>query len=134
MLQDSWELFLLSGSLLAEVRRKALRGGYWFRVLDRVERGIFELASRLFEVVHSGTLLEQLVLIIAKLRAVAKSSFVKHFEAHGIDRILQVYEQAKRLGYGSLDGLMNEGFMRYLMFLDFNQPIGWSLHLRSRGT
>jgi hypothetical protein len=81
---------------------------------------------------HSGTLLEQLVLIIAKLRAVARSPFVKHLEAHGVDRILQLYEQAKRLGYGSLDGLLNEGFMRYLMFLDFNQPIGWGLYQRGR--
>jgi len=121
---------LLNSGLLAEIRRKALRGGYWYRVLDRVERGIFELASRLFEVVHSGTLLVELVKIIGKLRAVARSPFVKHLEAHGIDRILQVYEQAKRLRYGSLDGLMNEDFMRYLMFLDFNQPIGWGLYTR----
>ena len=121
---------MLNSGLLAEIRRKALRGGYWFRVLDRVERGIFELASRLFEVVHSGTLLVELVKIINKLRAVARSPFVKHLEAHGVDRILQVYEQAKRLGYGSLDGLLNEGFMRYLMLLDFNQPIGWGLYTK----
>jgi hypothetical protein len=97
---------LLNSGLLVEVRRKALRGGYWFRVLDRVERGIFELASRLFEVVHSGTLLVELVKIINKLRAVARSPFVKHLEAHGIDMVLQVYEQAKRLGYRFPEGLL----------------------------
>ena len=121
---------MLTSSFLADVRQKALRRGYWYRVLDGVERGIFDLASRLFEVVHSGTLLVELVKIIDKLRAVARSPFVRHLEVHGIDRVLQVFEQAKRLGYGGLDGLMCEGFMRYLVFLDFNQPIGWGVYPR----
>ena len=64
---------MLTSNFLVGMRRKALKGGYWYRVLDCVERGIFELASKLFEVVRSGTLLAELVRIIEKLKAVSKS-------------------------------------------------------------
>jgi hypothetical protein len=121
---------LLKSSFLAQIRKKALKGRYWYKVLDGLERGIFNLSSRLFEVIHEGTLLVTLRNIIDKLVEAGKSPFKRHLEAHGVTRARQIFDQAQRFGYNLSEGLVSESFVRYLMFLDFNQPIGWGLYTR----
>ena len=89
---------------------------------------MFDLTSRLFDVVRGDTLLVELEKIIAKLADATKSAFTKHVELHGVERVMQVLDQAKRLRYYFSEGWKSESFMSYLMFLDYNQPIGWRLY------
>jgi hypothetical protein len=122
---------MLSRGILVEVRRQALRKRCWYRVLDNLERGILNLTVELLDVVHSSTLLDQVVTIVAKLRCAFKSSYARHFEAYGLRRLGEVVDQARMLCYSGVDMLERDnGFKSYLMFLGFYQPLGWRLYPR----
>ena len=60
---------MVSRDYLKEVRYAALRKRVWYRVLDRVERGIFNLTISVVERVQSEVLATEIVKILAKLRA-----------------------------------------------------------------
>ena len=61
-----------SGDYLRSVRLAALRRRVWYRVLDRVERGIVDLTIVFVEKVQSQVLAKELVKILAKLRDASK--------------------------------------------------------------
>ena len=57
----------LTGRKLAGMKTRALRKRVWFRVLDRVERGLLDLTIRWVDNVRSGRLRETLLRILVKL-------------------------------------------------------------------
>jgi len=57
----------LTGRKLAGLKTRALRKRLWFRVLDRVERGLLDLTIRWVDNVRSGRLTETLLRILVKL-------------------------------------------------------------------
>ncbi len=120
---------MFTREFLSEVRRQALRRRVWYSALDCVERGILSISAKVIEGVKSSLLNIQIVRIIAKLRDACKSGFVRHMERYGVERVRVVQAEAARLGYLGAAALSRDlGFIRYLMFLDFNQPIGWRIY------
>jgi len=120
---------MFTREILVEARRRALRRGVWYRALDGVERGILSLASQIIDTVRSSMLSVQLVKIIAKIRDACKSGFIKHLERFGMARVRVIQAQAASFGYREAEGLSKDSkFMRYLIFIDFNQPIGWRIY------
>lgn len=114
---------------LIDVRRRALRRGVWYSALDVVDRGILSLTSQIIDTVRSSTLSIQLVKIIAKINDACKSSFAKHLEQFGMGRVRVIQAQAASFGYREAEGLSRDSkFIRYLIFIDFNQPIGWRIY------
>ena len=119
---------MFTSSFLAGLRHKALRKGVWFRVLDRTERGILTLASRVVDRVRSSLLGRVLVGIIAKLNRGLKGEFRCLLESFGCSRVRVLVGQARMLGSGvAQDWLGDEGFARYLTVLEFNASPGWGL-------
>jgi len=117
---------MFNRGFLTTVRRNALRRGVWFSALDGLERGILTLASSVVDEIRSTDLSIMLVKIIAKLKKAAVGKFVRHIETFGRIRASQIREQAERFGYQHASDLNSDaGFIRFLAFLDFNQPIGW---------
>jgi hypothetical protein len=57
----------LTGRKLAGLKTRALRKRVWFRVLDRIERGLLDLTIRWVDNVRSGRLTETLLRILVKL-------------------------------------------------------------------
>ncbi len=57
----------LTGRKLAGLKTRALRKRVWFRVLDRVERGLLDLTIRWVDDVRSGRFRETLLRILVKL-------------------------------------------------------------------
>jgi hypothetical protein len=57
----------LTGRKLAGLKTRALRKRVWYRVLDRVERGLLDLTIRWVDNVRSGRLTEMLLRILVKL-------------------------------------------------------------------
>jgi hypothetical protein len=111
---------------LSGVRLRAVRNGVWYRVLDQLERGILTLASRVVDEISDSVLGVELVKIVAKIRDATVSRFVRHAEAFGVLQARVVCGQALGLGYsGAGSWASDEGFARYLGFIDFNQPVGW---------
>ncbi len=57
----------LTSRKLAGLKTRALRKRVWYRVLDRIERGLFDLTIRWVDNVRSGRLTETLMRILVKL-------------------------------------------------------------------
>lgn len=120
---------MFTKGFLSEVRCSALRKGVWYRALDSVERGILFISAKIIDTVKSDVLNSLLVKIIAKLRDFFKSGFVQHFEQFGMERMKIIQAQAIEFGYKGAEQLGKDlGFIKYLMFLDYNQPIGWRIY------
>jgi hypothetical protein len=71
----------LTGRKLAGVKTRALRKRVWYRVLDRVERGLLDLTIRWVDNVRSRRLTEMLLRILGKLARAME---------HGMTRVLLV--------------------------------------------
>ena len=120
---------MFTRKFLSEVRRQALRRRVWYSTLDGLERGILTISAKIINGVKSNLLNIQIVRIIAKLRDACKSGFVRHMERFGVERVRIVQAEAIKWGYLGAATLSRDlGFIRYLMFLDFNQPIGWRIY------
>ena len=126
-----WMLTMMDMGFLAGARRRAMRLRVWWTALDDLERGIFNLTTRLLDDVRSVSLQVQIVRILAKLRKAFRSGFVRHLEDHGVERLRQVHRSAVAIGYRFSESLRNDyDFLRYLVFLDYNQPIGWGIFVK----
>ena len=71
----------LTGRKIAGMKTRALRKRVWFRVLDRIERGLLDLTIRWVDKVRSGRMTETVLRILLKL--------VRAME-YGIGRVLVV--------------------------------------------
>ena len=67
----------LSSRLILELRRRALRRGVWFKVLDRAERAIMDLVPKCVDRPKSPRLIDAVARIIVKLKAVLASPIIK---------------------------------------------------------
>jgi hypothetical protein len=111
---------------LSGVMLRAIRKGLWYSVLDRLERGILSLSSRVVDEVSDSTLGVELAKIVAKIRDATVSRFIRHVETIGVLRAKAVWGQASGFGYhGSENWAEEGGFARYLGFIDFNKPVSW---------
>ncbi|MHA1409160.1 MAG: hypothetical protein ACTSQY_02365 [Candidatus Odinarchaeia archaeon] len=96
--------------------------------MDRVERGILNLTSRIVDRVESRVLGVMLVKILAKLRDAMKSDFVRLVEGYGV-------AMAKRLSVQAVEweNVFAEawgydlGFALYLTLINANKPSGWGV-------
>jgi Cu2+-containing amine oxidase len=120
---------MFTKGFLIDIRSKAIRHRVWYKCLDCVERGILSLASQLIDNTHSLILNNQIAKIISKIKHACKSDFAKYIEKYGIKRLIEVQVQAIKLGYRKASAIKYDlRFARYLMFLDYNQPLGWRIY------
>ena len=70
----------LDRGFLVALRTRALRRRVWFRVLDRVERGLVDLTIRWVDRVKSGRLAQVLVRILEKLVQAMEGGMVRVLE------------------------------------------------------
>ena len=100
----------------------------WYRALDRLERGIFSLATQLIDEVKSELLGVELVKILSKLSDAMKSGFVRCMEEFGYGKARSISAQAVSFGYRSAcSWASDKGLVRYLAFLKMNELPGWTL-------
>src|SRR5689334_13976260 len=57
------------------LRSKSLRGGIWFRALNRAERGIVDLMLKYIDAIRSAALMKALRSILAKLSDAVEHTF-----------------------------------------------------------
>lgn len=119
---------MFTKEFLAGIRRKALRRKVWYSALDRVERGMLSLTSRIVDRVESKVLGVEIVKILAKLRDAMKSDFVRLVESYGVRMAKKLSVQASEWGNMFADVWSYDlGFARYLALLNVNKPSGWGL-------
>ena len=110
---------------LRAARSMALRKRIWYRVLDRVERGIVDLTIRFVDSVKSRILAGQLDNILAKLMDAAKSAFTRYVEGYGVAKMREVVCTAIGLGSEAAVGWLSPGFAMWFALNDMHNPVGW---------
>ncbi|MCW4050742.1 MAG: hypothetical protein NWE89_13510 [Candidatus Bathyarchaeota archaeon] len=116
----------MTRGFLVCLRRKAIRRKVFFGALDRLERGILDLSTRLLDQAKNIVLVSQLLDIVGKLEDALRSRFVKHLESYGYRRVVQVVSQAVKMGCDVARGwLMDASFAWYLTAQNLNQPMGY---------
>jgi hypothetical protein len=112
---------LISRRDLQWTKQKAIRGRMWFKVLERIERAIVDLAIRCVDWVRSARLEAIIANIIEKL----ENAFVNDFDmlvervgrplAEKLSRIASAWGNVSALAWGS-----EKAFLRYLTVLHLN--------------
>ncbi len=109
------------------LRRKALRRRVWFS-LDSLDRGIFNLVTRVVDRVESSVLGTVLVKIVRTLRDAMRSEFARLMESSGLRRAWDSARRAVGWGYGAAgEWARDPGFARYQALLVFYKPSGWGM-------
>ena len=83
---------------LAEAKRLALRRGVWFKVLDRVERGIIDLTVGYVVCIKSGKLAKVVTAIMEKLQSAAVSIVDKLTRTVGLPLARKISDTAVSWG------------------------------------
>lgn len=83
---------------LAETKKLALRRGIWFRVLDRVERGIIDLTVRYVMCIKSGKLGKLVTAILEKLQFATESIVERLVRTDGLPLARRISEIAVSWG------------------------------------
>lgn len=113
---------------LVGLRRRALRRGLWYRALDKLDRGIYDLTCAVVDRVESEKLSRVILGIVLKLRDALKGEFVRLVESFGVRRAWDVAESAVQWGYGAAWAWRREeGLARFFAVMEFNAPSGWGV-------
>jgi hypothetical protein len=110
---------------LISLRRKALRKGIWFKVLDQAERALIDLTIRVVDRVQSKRLVRVLLIPVRKLREAMKSLMDRAKEtgrplAEKLSRVAQAWGN---VGAGSW--VKDELYATYLGLSILNKPVGF---------
>jgi hypothetical protein len=120
---------LFTREFLSSIRLIALRKKIWFSALDSIERGILSISAQLISCVKSRLLEAHLEAIVNKIKNAGKSNFTLYCEQKKLEKISQFNQNVSQLGiYREIIHKVDCQFVRYLMFLDYNQPKGWRLN------
>jgi hypothetical protein len=112
---------MLTRGYLLKIRHKAIRRRVYHRALDRLERGILDLSTRLLDEARNLVLLEQLLEIVNKLEDAVMSRYQRHLESFGARRVTEIILQALKFGYKEAVGwLQGTGFVEYITVMDLN--------------
>jgi hypothetical protein len=122
------KLSIITPIFLKERRQQAIRKGSWYRVLDKMERGIVNLTIRCVDQVRSFTLAKTILYILKKLNDAEKTKFIIQREKYGRYKAKQVVLIAIRFGNKMAENwLQDEGLSNWLTIQDMYKTCGVTL-------
>jgi hypothetical protein len=105
------------------MKAKALRRGFWFRVLSRTERASIDLTIKIVERVHSLLLARMLGAIVRKLLDVMESKVTRVMREVGCGLAENLSRMAQSWGNKSAQHWKeDQGFVQYLAVTYINTP------------
>ena len=116
---------MITKGFLLGLKRRALRRGLWYRVLDSLDRGYYDLTCYVVDRIRSVNVFREILVIVLKLREALKGKFVRLVESLGVMRAWNDSEIALLWGNGEARGWRRDsGFARFHAVLEFNSPSG----------
>jgi len=111
----------LSSRLILELRRRALRRGMWFKVLDRAERAILDLVPKCVDRPKSPRLIDAIAKIIVKLKAALASPIMKLRSQIGWPLAQKISQIAQKWGNKKArEWAEDKGFIQYWTIIKIN--------------
>lgn len=111
----------LSSRLILELRRRALRRGVWFKVLDRAERAILDLVPKCVDRPKSPRLIDAIAKIIVKLKTALASPIKKLRSQIGWPLAQKISQIAQKWGNKrACEWAWDEAFINFLTVCKYN--------------
>jgi len=108
---------------LARIRSRAIRQGVWFRVLNRLDRGLVNLALKLTKSVRSEILAEALFSVVRKLQEAFVSKVRLSIRQIGAPLARKLSLIAQEWGNAIARYWMyDRSFMKFLTIMHMNNP------------
>ena len=119
---------MFTRSFLKGLKRRALRQRLWYKALDSLDRGLFNLTCVVVDRVKSETLSRQILGIVLKLRDALKGEFVRLVESVGVARAWNAARKAVEWGnVGASMWKRDPGFARFHAVIEYHSPRGWGV-------
>jgi len=106
---------------LVRIKLRAVRKGVWFKVLNRLERGVMDLTLKVTEKIRSKALAKAVYSIVKKLLAAMESNISLLMRKVGVPLAKKLSLIAQR--WGNLlarKWMTDESFMKFLAVMHFN--------------
>ena len=106
---------------LVNLRTKAVRSGVWFKVLQRIDRVLFDLTIRVVDNIRSAKLAKSILAIARKLEDAMKSSLSRLMEI-GLPLAREISLTAQKLGNVSASSwAFDSSFAVFLAVMHMNR-------------
>jgi hypothetical protein len=111
----------LNRKQLVNVKTKAMRSGAWFKVLQRIDRVLFDLTIRVVGYIRSAKLAKSILALTRKLEDAIKSSFSSRLREIGLPLAQKISLMAQKLGNISASGwVFDSSFAVFLAVMHIN--------------
>ena len=112
----------LDKKLLVNLKTKAMRSGVWFKVLQRIDRVLFDLTIRVVGYIRSAKLAKSILALTRKLEDAIKSSFSSRLREIGLPLAQKVSFTAQKLGnISAIDWAFDSSFAIFLAVMHMNR-------------
>ena len=106
---------------LVNLKTKAMRSGAWFKVLQRIDRVLFDLTIRVVGNIRSAKLAKSILALARKLEDAIKSSFSSRLREIGLPLAQKISFMAQKLGNISAGGwVFDSSFAVFLAVMHVN--------------
>ena len=111
----------LNKKQLMNLKTKAMRSGAWFKVMQRIDRVLFDLTIRVVDNIRSPQLAKSILVLTRKLENAMKSSFSIRLNEIGLPLAQKISFTAQRLGNISASNwVFDSSFATFLAVMHIN--------------
>jgi hypothetical protein len=106
---------------LTDLKIKAMRSGAWFKVIQRIDRVLFDLTIRVVDNIRSSQLAKSILVITRKLENAMKSSFSIRLTEIGLYLAQKISFTAQKLGnLSTISWVFDSSFVTFLAVMHIN--------------
>ena len=114
----------LNKKQLMNLKTKAMRSGAWFKVLQRIDRVLFDLTIRVVDNIRSTQLAKSMLVLTRKLENAMKGSFSIRLSEIGLPLAQKISFTAQKLGNISAgDWVFDSSFAIFLAVMHINNNV-----------
>jgi hypothetical protein len=111
----------LNKKQLVNLKMKAMRSGTWFKVLQRIDRVLFDLTIRVVDNIRSAQLAKSILVLTKKLENAVKGSFSIRLIEIGLPLAQKISFTAQRLGnLSAISWVFDSSFAIFLAVIHIN--------------
>ena len=118
---NSADYNFLNKKQLVNLKTKAMRSGVWFKVLQRIDRALFDLTIRVVGIIRSAKLAKSILMLTGKLENAMKGSFSIRLSEIGLPLAQKISSTAQKIGNISASTwAFDSSFAVFLAVMDIN--------------
>ena len=111
----------LNKKQLINLKTKAIRSGLWFKILQRIDRVLFDLTIKVVSKIRSAQLAKSILTLTRKLENAAKSTFLNRLHEIGLPLAQKISSIAQKIGNSSAsEWALDISFINYLAVIQIN--------------